>query len=348
MKYTLRQGLGALIFDVPLYIYYLCHKPIDGNPAWLLVRNRNEKLDTSKNPFGVHCKWLWTSDLYLPKIFPYFGKRLFSKTLEQYQFIFKGQNASINDRKDVSFIIGHRGSARIGLLLKTLESIAAQDNCSVECIVVEQDHSPSIQEQLPSWVTYVFTPVNIPGMAYSRSWAFNVGANNANSECLIFHDNDLLIPTNYASETLALFKRGYDFINLKRFIFYLSQTSSAELLSHGKLEDTLVVDSIMQNAEGGGSIGASKMAFDDIGGFDERFIGWGGEDTEFWERALTKHVWLYGYLPIIHLWHGAQAEKIDIEASDTKALYNELSKQSPKSRISALNIRARGRQCEDA
>ena len=42
---------------------------------------------------------------------------------------------------------------------------------------------------------------------------------------------------------------------------------------------------------------------------DEEFIGWGGEDQEFWSRCLTRKVWEYGSLPIIHLWHEPQPGK---------------------------------------
>lgn len=343
MKFTLRQRIGGLIFDAPRYLYHLHRKSSNGGPAWLQIRNRDEQLETSEAPFGVKCKWEWTSDLYLPTVFPSFAKKLFGKALSSYRFKLTADRRA-GGTPDVSFIIGHRGSARIDLLLKTIDSIAAQSDCAIECIVVEQDDTPIIRDRLPEWVTYVFTPVSQPTTAYSRSWAFNVGARHANSQCLIFHDNDLLIPSCYANETLLLFQRGFDFINLKRFIFYLSKEATDEVINNGTLEKTLRISTIMQNAEGGGSIGASKQAYQRIGGFDERFVGWGSEDNEFWERALTQNVWVFGYLPLVHLWHGPQAEKLDIEGSSTKALYKELSKQSPENRIATLKQRATKRK----
>jgi predicted glycosyltransferase involved in capsule biosynthesis len=271
-------------------------------------------------------------------MYPYFAKALFSKALTSFSF----KQSSVQKHSDkpieVSFIIGHRGSKRIELLLKTIESIAAQENCVVECIVVEQDHTSIIREFVPAWVKLVFTQVDAD-MPYSRSQAFNEGALHASGECLIFHDNDLLVPCQYAYETLAIYKRGYDFINLKRFIFYLSKGASENFIENGNLNKTLEIESIMQNAEGGGSIGGSKQAFERIGGFDQRFVGWGGEDNEFWERALTQKVWSHGYLPLIHLWHESQTEKLDVDGSKNKALYNTLSDQSPDLRIETLGKR---------
>ena len=339
MTFTFRQRIGALVFELPLYLYYLVRKRANSAPSLLFIRNRNDKIDVSTNPVGIKCKWQWTSDLYLPKVYPYIANMMFGRTLSTFHFELSTDQRISESRAEVSFIIGHRGSSRLNLLLKTIESIANQD-CAIECIVVEQDEQPSLEHHLPSWVRYVFTPIDKPGTPYSRASAFNAGAKQAASECLIFHDNDLLIPSDYASHTLALFNRGFEFINLKRFIFYLSKSASEEFIKKSNLHRKLEIESVMQNAEGGGSIGASKMAFFDIGGFDERFVGWGSEDNEFWERALTRNTWEFGYLPLIHLWHASQTEKLDIENSPTKRLYNELSKQSAVERIKALNNRS--------
>lgn len=304
----------------------------------MLVRNRDEQLEISQETFGVKCRWKWTSDLYLPKVIPLFGTALFSKSLNSFSFQFNKKSTIVSDspRPSVSFIIGHRGTARLPLLLKTIESIAAQQDCNIECIVVEQDAHATLEDLLPKHVKYIHSPPEQGSMPFSRAMAFNVGARHASGSSLIFHDNDLLIPTNYASETHRLVAQGFDFVNLKRFIFYLSESATHRMLTQNKIEADLKIDSIMQNAEGGGSIGASRESYFKIGGFDERFIGWGGEDNEFWERAQTTNVWPFGFMPLVHLWHGAQAEKLDHENSNTTLLYKELSQKEPVDRIKWL------------
>lgn len=304
----------------------------------MLVRNRNEQLEISQQPFGIKCRWKWTSDLYLPKIIPFFGTLLLSKSLDFFSFQFnKKSTENLGSQNPfVSFIIGHRGTERLPLLLKTIDSIAAQQDCNIECIVVEQDSQATLRDLLPKHVKYVHSPPEQSSMPFSRARAFNVGAQHASGSTLIFHDNDLLVPTNYASETHRLIEQGFDFVNLKRFIFYLSEPATNRLLTLNKIEADLKVDSIMQNAEGGGSIGASRKSYFKIGGFDERFIGWGGEDNEFWERAQTTNIWPFGFMPLIHLWHGPQAEKLDHENSNTTLLYRELSQEKPVDRIKWL------------
>jgi len=327
--------LGCLVFDVPHYLRHLNQNKY----AWVAICNRHDKLISHINHIGVKCDWQWTSDLYLPTVLPSFGESLFKKALADFPIEFAKQPVvSCADKPDIAFIIGHRGIEREPLLLKTIDSIAAQKNCAIECIVVEQNSTSTIRDSLPEWVTYKYTPTP-SDTPYSRARAFNEGARVARADCIILHDNDLLIPSNYAQETHKLYLAGFDFINLKRFIFYLSKHACDLVLTHqGKLKSSSL-ESIMQNAQGGGSIGASRAAFFEIGGFDERFVGWGGEDNEFWERAETRNSWHYGFLPLVHLWHPQQATKNLSNAVHKDNLYWTLTQQTPQERIEHLNAR---------
>jgi len=93
---------------------------------------------------------------------------------------------------------------------------------------------------------------------------------------------------------------------------------------------------VVQNSPGGGSVAADKKAFGEIGRFDESFVGWGGEDNEFWERALTRRAYSFGYLPFIHLWHESQSEKPSAQAGGGAARFNELARIPAEERIRRL------------
>jgi len=209
----------------------------------------------------------------------------------------------------VSFVIGHRGKARLRHLLGTLACIAGQRDCASECIVVEQSQVPEIKDTLPAWVRYIHTPLPVADMPYSRAWALNAGGRAAVGEVLVLHDNDLLIPEHYASEILARVAEGYEVVDLKRFIFYLNETDTEGLLSGDISLGDGTPERVLQNAKGG-SLAITRQAYWELGGFDEGFVGWGGEDDEFWERAQTRSVWPYGYMPLIHLWHDAPEGKV--------------------------------------
>ena len=98
----------------------------------------------------------------------------------------------------------------------------------------------------------------------------------------------------------------------------------------------------MQNLEGGGSVGIDREAFFSLGGFDEAFVGWGGEDNELWERASAlRRTWRWGYLPIVHLYHEAQPGKSSAGRS-TAALLDARSRIPPAERVAELSRRGFG------
>lgn len=309
--------------------------------SYLTICNRSERLEPSADGTGYRCDWQWTSDLHAPKFLPSLGLRLMERALSDHPIRRVSAPDMLADAPEVSFIIGHRGLDRLPHLLATLESIAGQQGASVECLVVEQDVEPRIAGSLPAWVRHIHTPPPAAEMPYCRSWTFNIGVKHAKGAVFVLHDNDMLVPADYSANILKQIEKGHEVANLKRFIFYLSEQHTQQVFS-GKagLADQAPL-TIVQNLEAGGSVVITRQAYDRIGGMDESFIGWGGEDNEFWERAQTLKVWPYAYLPIVHLWHSAQPGKND-PRYHTHAHYLELSKMAPEQRVLQLKALPRG------
>lgn len=335
MANTARLWAGVLLKDLPLYLPALAR----GGDAHLAIRNRSERLEAAPDASGYRCDWRWTSDLHAPHVIPALGRQLMRRALSSHPIERRTVPSTGAATPDITFLIGHRGAARLPLLLATIESIAAQRNASVECVVVEQDVETQLAERLPSWVRLVHTPAP-PAMPYCRSWAFNVGALHASAPVLVLHDNDMIVPADYAAQVLHRIARGFDVVNLKRFIFYLGQShTDAYLAGRAGLLDA-APDAVVQNLEAGGSVAVTRDAFERIGGMDESFVGWGGEDNEFWERAATLNVWPWANLPIVHLWHSAQAGKQDASYA-TAQRYRELTRVDPAVRVQRLRASPR-------
>jgi hypothetical protein len=237
-------------------------------------------------------------------------------------------------------LIGHRGRERLPLLLATLTSLAAQEDVNLECIVIEQAAVSEIASDLPYWVRHVLAPLAKSSAPYNRSQTFNVGAREALGKTLLLHDNDMLVPAGYCRRILDRRARGYDVINPKRYIFYLTESHSKAAQSGLVEYEAFPPDYIVQNLEAGGSMAISATGFEAIGGMDEGFIGWGGEDNEFWDRCLTLPTWIWGYEPIIHLWHRSQPLKDDLDNPNI-ARCREIMQRSPGERIAAL-VQSRG------
>ena len=354
---SLRMWVGAALYDWPrlemslrgLGRYRHLRTP------WIAMRNRNERLTMDGR--GARCEWIYTSDLHIAKVFPSAGARLMRRALRDWpvdlaetmpistsssrQPIVNGeQSANRQPTPDVSFVIGHRGLDRLPHLLATLRSVAGQQDVRIECIVVEQSVAPEIAALLPPWVRHLHTPVPSVDYPYNRAWAFNAGARIARGRVLVLHDNDMLCPARYAAEVVERVADGWSFLELKRFLFYFDEMRTRETFKTNQIPSH-APENVLQNAQGG-SIAVARDAFFAIGGFDESFVGWGGEDNEFWERAeTTKSVYAFGYLPLIHLWHSPQMGKQSVDAPAVRR-YRELNAIPAMERIRMLQERGWG------
>ncbi|WP_146134585.1 glycosyltransferase family 2 protein [Aphanothece minutissima] len=302
---TRRERLGVWLKDRLRY-EWLLRRPA---PAQLGIANRRERLEAAPDGFGQACLWRYTSRLHAPAIQPELGRRLLRRCLAAAPIRRRPTPGWAAGPPEVSVLIGHRGTERLPLLLATLESLAAQEGVRLECLVIEQDSEPRIADRLPGWVRHIHGPLPDPTAPYNRSHTFNLGAREAQAPVLLLHDNDMLVPTGYARRLLERISRGYAVVNPKRFVFYLDETHSAAVLAGSGAYDARPAEAIVQNLEAGGSMAITAEAYAAIGGMDEGFVGWGGEDNEFWDRCLTRPTWIWGYEPIVHLWHRGQPLK---------------------------------------
>jgi len=297
--------------------------------------NRNDQLTEGPGGLGVRCEWTYSRALHVCNVFPVTGRWLLLRALHQWPMELDGnRRPPLASRPAVSFIIGHRGNERLAHLLATLCSIQKQVKIDFECIVVEQDVEPLIRDRLPDWVRYVHAPRPEREVGYNRSAALNAGVRQSRGQVLILHDHDMLVPADYAAEAWRLYEEGYEVMQLKRFVFYLDQASTHRVFAAGTVLNRPVFERVVENMEGGASLAISAKACEALGGMDEEFIGWGGEDNEFWDRCLTRKVWDYGYLPFVHLWHPSLANRQS--SNPMLSLLAEKRTMSAQDRIAAL------------
>ena len=203
---------------------------------------------------------------------------------------------------------GADGSERRANLDAVLAWLAATPG--IEAIVVEQDAHPRLAAPLPHPGAAVVFAYN-PG-PFNKAWGLNVGARHAAAAVLAFGDADVIVPGGLG-QAAAHCESSMQVAKPYTTLVDLTEDESRRVREHGAAA-ALPIDVAARrdrDAAGerlalcGGWFAMRRDAFVALGGFDERFVGWGGEDD-----AMTLKVELARLAtveldpgPALHLWH---------------------------------------------
>lgn len=193
-----------------------------------------------------------------------------------------------------SYIITYRASTEERINnLKTVLSSLKKINSHFEIILVEQDcFSKAVFENN---IKHIFIKNNFE---FNRSWGFNVGAKNSDTNILVFADSDIMMRSDNFLNAIEHCETYWNAINPKGFRVLEQQKN--------------VVSERKCNFCGGICI-IKKDVFFKINGWDEDFEGWGGEDdvmeikiTKMLDKTKTINFDVY------HLYHQSIAAKAEL------------------------------------
>ena len=199
-----------------------------------------------------------------------------------------------------SYIIGYRhNQERLLNLRRVLDWLRGFSG--VEVIIVEQDREPMLPTFTLFGFKYIFTKSEHP---YNRSWAFNVGLKNSTTNAIVFGDSDLIMERQ-------------DFVNsLNLLNQYECVSPYSVVLDLDRQESFLPIESMVQISRPGrgetdnqkinlcgGIVMYRRDAIYRIGGWSERFFGWGCEDN--YQEYKTKGIltWNENKARCYHLFH---------------------------------------------
>ena len=331
-RYTLRERIGALALDVPRCLPHLFR-----SGGWVKVCNRSDALEEAPDGPGVRCPGPWSSDIHVCGVWPRIAARLMRRALRDWP-ICLDPAPPMGGTPDVSFVIPHRGAERLPLLLATVRSALAQRDVAVECVVVEQSADP-IVTGLPHGVRTIHLPHPTDSVSWRKAWAFNVGVEAARADIVVCHDGDVLAPRDYAREICRHIRDGEcQVVHLQRFLFCLGDDATERTVAANDVCLEYPPERVRQNWKGG-TLAIRKDAFRQIGGFDEDFVAWSGEDREFHDRCMTLEGRRYGYIPFVHLWHQPQASRVSSERKRNLAQSSEIMDAPRDERIERLRAR---------
>jgi hypothetical protein len=261
--------------------------------------------------------------------------------LEEWPIRFAIRPMEGDGHPEVSFVIAHAGADRVPQLQRTLQSLFAQEAVRCEYIVVDQSQAP-VLGRLPGDIVYKHLDKSQFPAGWRKSWALNVGSRIAQADILVFHDGDICAPAAYARELLRTLSTGQSgAASLQRMLFYLDRADTEGLGSHGRILSPATPSLVFQNWKGG-TIAVRRDAFASIGGFDEGFVDWGGEDDEFYDRCADLRHCRAGYLPFVHLWHPPQAKRMEPDNVNTSRILPSRLAIPRKERIVELRMREWG------
>ena len=301
---------------------------------WQTLCNRNERLIPGSDETSWACDWEDSSWLTVARVFPRVGARLLRHCLAEWPVALS--NTAFKDASSpakVSVILPVMGADRIPLFRGTLASLLGQDCSGVEIIVAEQGEQAHYRHHLPCGVRHLLIGRVNGEEDFSRSRAFNVGVLASAAPVVLLHDADTIVPRSYVRSILDRLQAGWDAVRPLRFLFCFDQKESEQFLASGGAAMPAQVSSVMQNFSGC-SVAVRREVYWQIGGHDERFVGWGGEDLEFLDRLRTTRLFGGGYAPAIHLWHPPAVKKAIGDRNND--LMERLRGQPPGERIERL------------
>jgi len=236
-----------------------------------------------------------------------------------------------------SVLVAIGGRERLPQFHLALAALRAQSYQALEVIVIEQGPYPSLQSALPADVRYKHDFV-VDGTPFNKSRALNLAAALAQGEFFLIHDGDFVVPTDYVAEVVRSLGRASG-VRPARFIFYLDHSSTDSAIQSRAIPPHGSIEYVTQNTPC--PMGLRRSTYSEIGGHDESFLGWGGEDTEFLSRLRTHSVAEGGWLPVIHLWHPSAPKKINGDRN--RAEQNALLSLPPQERIERLTAASHSR-----
>ena len=302
-----------------------------GLGSWLDLCNRHERLTTDVITNGRTCEWRDSSQLTVGRVFPRVADRLLQHCIAKWPVRFNFDSTPcLSEIPTASVLMAIGGGERLPQFYLALAALRSQTHQALEVIVVEQGPTASLQRTLPVDVRYEHDLV-AAGTPFNKSRALNRAAAVARGDVLLIHDADFVVPVDYAAEVTQSL-RGVSGVRPARFIFYLDQPSTVRLMESRAMTSSSSVEYVTQNTPC--PMALKRSTYWDIGGHDESFVGWGGEDVEFLSRLRTLTVAEGGWLPTIHLWHPSAPRKASGHRNQRQQ--DELLATDPRVRIERL------------
>lgn len=203
----------------------------------------------------------------------------------------------VKSDKSISVIIPVRGNQFKNQLNICIQSLIKCNNLNYEIIVVEEDLQPRYDSLNQPNISYNFIQSDLP---FNKSKCFNRGVSISKFDTICGLDCDMITPTNFLLNGIITLN-GYDASFIADDICYTDEYPKNNMVFRWNKKTWKQKNNWQFH---GGCFFIKKPAYFNIGGFDEGYIGYGSEDSDFYVRVHKKlSVCPKKGLPLLHMKH---------------------------------------------
>ncbi|HED13199.1 MAG TPA: glycosyltransferase [Gammaproteobacteria bacterium] len=211
----------------------------------------------------------------------------------------------------ISFLTTFRSSDEYRLAnLETVISHISAEFPDWEIVVVEQDKKCTLaRHPLAKKINYI--DACNPGL-FNKSWGMNVAFRHSSGDILVVSDADMIVSADDLQRAVRTCEKELDAVRPYGRLIDMTASETEDYLQGGKLPD---VPEKTRGYDRGHASEALCMAggiyiltrefFVRVGGMDERFYGWGGEDDAMSIKlqSMSPKVAIARMAKAWHLWH---------------------------------------------
>lgn len=215
---------------------------------------------------------------------------------------------SDSNLKDVAFILHYRKDSEdrkrnLHLVVPYLAGLQPRE------LIVLQDELELDEDLKKLPITQLIHHPNPRN--FQKAKCFNHGAQVATTPILFFWDVDVLVAPPYihfAVDRLKdhqadhIYPFNGKFVDVKTPYIPAFLNGDKDIQSE-PVTGNYVKTELSSERSPGGCNGITREAFEKINGYDERFVGWGFEDTDFYRRSSQVNIVKYLADPMAICWH---------------------------------------------
>jgi N-terminal domain of galactosyltransferase len=183
---------------------------------------------------------------------------------------------------------------------------------------------------------------------WSKTTAVNRAVASCDDEVLVICDADVVVDAAALAHAVQLARTGWAVPHA--LVYRLNEAETIKVLDgpvdvapHDQFRNRGLTRPPYYGRAGGGVILVARWAWDKVGGFDERFEAWGGEDVALgWALRAIVGPGLRISTPLWHLWHPQQAVFRDPRLTDNLALQERYRQAARDPEATAALIAERG------